>query len=304
MVNRKTAGFSKAAILIIALAISAPAWGSITVCPGGASSSPLTAFTPPPDASTGCSVTNLVYSNFSVGTATGTINGTALVATCISPDSPGNPPCIPGNFQPAAGDIFLTSAAAVGIGLTSPLIRGANGLDCDSNTGPQNVGLAAWCVSGKNQSLVSTVSYQIASATPGDLISQIGLGATVVSHANVTTAVFFREVCLGSAFTNLVGGASGCAGGAANYFVLQVGAVEGNFNTLTQTIGTTFSGVNLVGVRDTAFLQTFNGAGSFAEILYADFTADTPEPATFGLVSLSLVGVGLLRRSRRKPRRS
>ena len=304
MTRRETGRFPGMAILMLALAMSAPAWGLITVCPSSASSTPLATFTPPPDAGTGCSVTNLVFSNFNVGTATGSINGVGLVATCISPDGPGNPACIPGNFQPTAGDIFLTSAAAIGIRLTSPLVRGSNTSDCDSNTGPQTVGFAAWCISGKNQSLVSTVSYQIAAATPGDLISQIGLGATVVSHANVSTAVAFREVCLGSAFTNMVGGASGCAGGAGSYFVLQIGSIQGNFTTLSGSIGTTFAGVTIVGVRDTVFLQTFNGGGSFAQLVFSDYTLDTPEPATFGVVSLSLVGLGLLRRYRRKSQRS
>jgi hypothetical protein len=51
---------------------------------------------------------------------------------------------------------------------------------------------------------------------------------------------------------------------------------------------TGFNPVTQVAIRDTVYLFTHNGEGSFADIDSIDFAA--PEPATLGMVGLALGG--------------
>jgi hypothetical protein len=58
-----------------------------------------------------------------------------------------------------------------------------------------------------------------------------------------------------------------------------------------------FGGVYNIAVRDTVYLLTNNGEGAFADVQF--FTFDVPEPATFGLIGLSLTGLAFLRYRRK-----
>jgi len=178
---------------------------------------------------------------------------------------------------PTAGTVDL-NALAGGIRLTSFVA-------CDSNTATPNT----FCIQGKNQTLVSSITYNLQSTGP--LISLMELDGTVISHANTTTAAVFREFCLGvTTFT--------CTSASPNYRVLQIGSVNGKFTTLNQSVSTTFAGVFDIAIQDTVFLQVFGPTGEWAGV--TNFELFTPEPATFGLVGLALAGLGALRFRKRK----
>jgi PEP-CTERM motif-containing protein len=260
---KNTPMFKRLWMVAIPIVIAAPAWAAIVPCPASPTFLSTIPVTPP----NGCNSGFNQFTNFVVTSGTtDTINGVALAAT--------NWPT-----PPTAGSIDL-NALAGGIRLTSFVT-------CDSNTATPNT----FCVQGKNQTLASSITYDL--HTTGPLISLMELDGTVISHANTTTAVVFREFCLGLTTFDQT-----CGGDASKYRVLQVGSVQGNFSTLSQNVSTTFAGVFDVAIRDTVYLQTFNGEGSFAAV--TSFDLFTPEPATFGLVGLALAGLGALRFRKRK----
>jgi hypothetical protein len=102
--------------------------------------------------------------------------------------------------------------------------------------------------------------------------------------------VVFREFCLGTTTFS-----QSCTG----YGVLQIGAVNGKFTTLSQSASATFAGVTDIAIRDTVYLQVFGPTGEFAGVTNFDLLT-TPEPATLGMVGLALAGLGALRFRKRK----
>jgi len=124
----------------------------------------------------------------------------------------------------------------------------------------------------------------------GATINSIDLSATVDVHASGSgsslgaSALVFLEACPGvTTFSQ------GCGG----YQVLQVGLFNAKFQSLTQGGFVPFSATTQVAIRETVYLFTHNGSGSFADV--DSFDTTTPEPATLGLVGLALAGLGVLR---------
>jgi hypothetical protein len=284
---KNTLMFKRFLMVAIPLAFAAPAWAAIVPCPAAATALSVIPATAPD----GCMVGNLQFSNFVVTSGTtGTINGVTLVATNWGfPPTAGTPstcPPVTGGTGTLNSCISLNSFAG-GIQLSTPPSS------CTANTTVTNT--LEFCVQGKTQTLASTMTYDMHS-TAG-LISQIVLDGTVVSHTSGgagATAAVFREFCTGTTVFS-----TGCAG----YHVLQVGAVNGNFTTLSQSASVVFSGVTDIAIRDTVYLQTDNGEGSFAQVLNFDLLTapvTTPEPATLGLVGLALAGLGAVRFRKRK----
>lgn len=220
---------------------------------------------------------NIQFSNFAVGTDTGaTINGQLLAPNTVP--------------VPDATNILLTAGSEGASIELSP-----NPANAPKGTGfcGASSGSSGWCIQGANQSLASDVTYEMV-ATSGT-ISIINILASVDVHASGSgstlgaSSLVFLEVCPGAVVFS-----QGCAG----YQVLQVGLFNAKFQNLVQSGSIPFSPVTQAAVRETVYMFTHNGSGSFADIDF--FDTFTPEPATFGLVGLALAGLGALRFRKRK----
>lgn len=243
--------FRRLLVVAIPLAFAAPAWAAIVPCPVFPTTAAIS--TLPSGSGNGCSNGNLQFTNFLIGTTTDTINGTALGANVTSFTAP--------------------TAATINTGVSS-------GGDIHFDTGavpPCTNG--TFCVSGKNQSLSSTISYELSTIDLTASISSITLTGTL-SHNAQGTPVLFLEICPNA---TLFG--QGC-GGYQVAELLNTGAVS-----------LLFAGVNKVAVRETVYLTTANGTGSNAAVTV---DAIVPEPATLSMVGLALVGLGALRFRKRK----
>ena len=272
-------------LVFIVLAGSVPAWATIIPCPINPVGGTLT----PIITNGGCTTTALFFSNFSVGTNGGeTVNGVTLVNQLTN--SHGD--VVPNPLSPSVIDVFTSCPTCAGLTFFSapPYTNNStNQSFCDSNSGSQG-----FCIQGENLSSANTISYVVSALTPSGSIGQIILGATVEVHNSGSgvnsgaTAVVFREYCPGSLTFS-----QDCA----HYGVLQVGVFNAKFQTLSQVASVMFSPVSFAAVRDTVYLLVNNGEGGFADIQL--FSIDTPEPATFGLMGLSLAGLGFLRYRRK-----
>src|SRR4029077_1690806 len=225
---KNTGMFRRLLMVAIPLALAGPTWASI--CPGAP-----TPLSPSFTNATGCTVGNNQFSNFVVGTiplsppASPTIiNGITLANTTWP-------------TPPTASTIDL-NAFGSGIDLTTPGTCGTPTATITPNTFCIGGGPAP----GVGYNLASTMTYDLHAVS--GTISQLALDGTVVSHssgASGATAVVFREFCLGTTIFS-----QSCTG----YGVLQVGAVNGHFTTLSQSASTMFTGVTDIAIRDTVYL--------------------------------------------------
>lgn len=285
-------------ILLFAVAAAFPAWAGISACPPNGTNVALNV-APffPTSTSNGCTVTNLQFDNFAVGTlaAGTTINGITLLASTTTP--------------PDASQIYGTTSLD-GTGLNfNGTYPGASGvpststsyLNCTANNG--SVG---WCIQGANQAVNSTVQYDLVVGALG--LSTINLAVTIDTHSSGggsaagATAFVFRQICTGVAANAAFTDAASCGALGGTYFEIQGGVLNGKNQTTTFTpsisIGNLTPG-SFVAITDTVYLSTNNGTGSFADIEGFTF-GDTPEPATFGMMSLALGAMGILGYRRRK----
>ncbi|MEO8028468.1 MAG: PEP-CTERM sorting domain-containing protein [Bryobacteraceae bacterium] len=251
------------------LSVIPGAFGAITSCPSSPSLLGLTTYL---GSGNGCSTVDATYTNFSVGTATGTINGVALPGASTV-------------LIPSALQIFLATEPSNPrlLEFSSPGLLGPT-----SQNGCSNIsGDLGWCIQGKNDVLVSSYTY---TATFSNAISTFGIAGTALANGGVSTATVFREICLGQATFS-----QGCA----NYLVVQGGAVNTNFSSLSFSSSVNFAPTNVIAIRDTVYLATANPNSSWATFLPYD-TIDSPEPATFGIMGAALAALGFARRRRKR----
>jgi hypothetical protein len=291
--------------LLFAFVGSSMAWATISSCTPVETALSATGLTPsysPTSATVGCTTTDLQFTNFTVGSLTSgaaIINGVPIAVNSAGVTSPTSQQIFAGNF---AGDGLRFDSLLPGgttSGTAPDLTLATQGV-CKSNSGNQG-----YCVQGAQVRMNSTVTYTITIESGFQGI--LGLSGTAVSHSSGggsgvggATAVTFREICIGtSTFTTDANGTSTCSG---TYFSLQGGAINGNFNTIdfnkSVAVGLLAPGT-LIAVRDTVYLTSDNGNGSFAYLLPFDFL-DSPEPATFGLMGSALAGLIALGYRRRK----
>ena len=219
----------------------------------------------------GCSLGGVTFSNFSVGTTTNTIVGPLNTVT-------------PGPNTVVLPDGTTITAAAAG-----------GGLDMTTGSPLPPCTTGSFCVTGKNQSLTSTITYEVATNNPNATINLAVLFGTLHSHANTTSAAIYMEICPGG-----VAFSQGCSG----YQVTQLGTINGaNISITNGTTSLSFGATNTLWIRNTVYLTTNNGAGSDAEVTdfgMSDFAVTTPEPATYAMVGLALAGLGLIKFRRKR----
>jgi hypothetical protein len=266
--------------VVVACVLATPGFASITPCTAPASNTPFTTYQPA-SSSNGCTDGNLQFTNFTIGT--GLFAGGYVVS---SAQCGGTTCTIP------AGTVAQADAASVFIGADTPYgphwaSTSVGGSTCKSSGVGNGSG---FCASGASQVSVTQIGY-LETALSGT-INFIGLAATLVSHSSGmsgATAIVFEEFCPGATTFS-----QGCAG----YGILSVGLVQGHFLTITASAGQGFGATTTVAVRDTVWLQTLGASGEWASMDGADAIA--PEPATLGLVGLSLLGLGGLHFRHRK----
>ena len=290
-----------AKLVVVALVTSVPSFADITACPNPTPG----ALTPyqPTSATNGCSTIDATFHSFFIPSVP--VGQPTLGAGYTLPDL-NNPPAIVilGNntvATPTPAQIFLVESPTNPgrIRFNSPGPATGKSADPATNFCGASSGSGGWCIQGADQSLVSSITYV---GNFNSAISIIGLTGTAVSHSSGgsgATAVVYREFCTGTATFDHKGTAA-TGGTCAEYGVLQGGAINGNFNTLPfNTAITLNASTNLVSFRDTVYLTTSNGTGSFASILSFDLIT-TPEPATFWLLSSALAGLGFVRFRRKR----
>lgn len=140
-------GMFRRLVVAIPLAFAAPAWAAIVPCPVFPTTAAIS--TLPSGSGNGCSNGNLQFTNFLVGTTTDTVNGTN-VTSFTSPSA-----ATINTGVSSGGDIHF------GTGAVPPCTNGS------------------FCVSGKNQSLSSTISYELNTIDLTASISTIQLAGTL-----------------------------------------------------------------------------------------------------------------------------
>ena len=284
-------------ILAVALLMSMPSFAAITACPAAAT--PLSNTDPPAppafspaDPNNGCSSLNLQFSNFVVGTINGGLGGAVINGITIEPNA--------GGVAPPTSSALTGASPAGSFFEITPIPANGPGFGCDPNSGS-----AGWCINGGGITLSSTVTYQV--TTSSGTFNSYNVSVSAAEHTVggagsglPAQATFFREICIGTTtFTTDAVGTTTCAGGS--YFVMQLGTLSfaGHSNVYnTAFLGVSFAPQTQAAIRDTVFLKTQNGNGSWAAIGAADFL--TPEPGTFVLLGTALVGLGFARFRLRK----
>lgn len=312
--------FSSRVLLALAvLLVSAPAWATISACPAAATL--LNASTPSPfplvpgSATIGCTVGNLQFSNFNVGTDSA---GATIDGILLGPNSTFSNGTIPDNTNP---QITLSSAPG-GYGIEfAGVPPNSPGVGCLPSL--PNGTVQGYCISGGNLSLASDTTYTM-TAINGTTFDFIILQASVSEHtsagnANAANATVFREFCLGVATVTWgTNGQTACAAAGGTYGVVAVGTgfFGGHSNTYTPgaagcdatTVAqpgcpTMFAATTVAAIRDTVYLTTpSTGQGSWSAVGSFDFI--TPEPATFSMIGGGFAGLGLMAWRRKRKTRS
>ncbi len=177
---------------------------------------------------------------------------------------------------------------------------------CDQNSRQVAGYQQGWCVNGATQYLVSTISFEISTTSSGTSIYDIGIDGGVRVHSSGggttggATAVVFREFCT-EAIASTDNWANNCGG---TYGSMQGGVINGKNQDLTYSVsGQIAGGVQHLWVRDTIYMNTDNGEGSWASVTLYDSTLGTtepvPEPGTLSLLGLGACLLGLAYRRRR-----
>ncbi len=260
-------------LLAVAVACCAPAWGS--ACVSGVLSSAGYA--------SGCTVGNLLFSNFSVGTTTNTIVGPVDTITGSGTDI-------------SAGGA-LNSLADVTASISGGGLNFTTGAEPTAPPGTCPTGSPNWCIAGNGQTFTGTVTYEVTGPT-GSLYGA-AMSGTLYAHTNASTVIML-ETCSGSSLSAFAQAAF-CTGAGGVYHVAQAGSISSGNVSGTFSTGTSFAATSTVWVRETVYL-TLKATGASGVSAVGDFndSSFTPEPATYGMVGLALAGLGALRLRKRK----
>ena len=174
---------------------------------------------------------------------------------------------------------------------------------CDQNTRQVAGYQQGWCVNGATQYLVSTITFEISTTSVGTTIYNIGIDGGVRVHSSGgggtggATAVVFREFCT-QAIAASDNWANNCGG---TYGSMQGGVINGKNQDLAYSVSQGIAGgTQQLWIRDTIYMSTDNGEGSWASVTQYDTTLSTiPEPGTLSLLALGAGMLGLVYLRRR-----
>lgn len=297
--------------MVLAVGFGAsPVQASYSAC---GASAPVTSYTGTgTDTGTyGCQSTDFIFSGI-------TVNSDSVNDVITAPGINGQGgliyPATSGNIQsytvPASETMLASSAlnpALISFLAPGPdTAAGPTDNYCDQNTRQVSGYQQGWCVNGATQYLVSTITFEVSTINSGTSIYNIGIDGGVRVHSSGggttggATAVVFREFCT-QAIASTDNWANNCGG---VYGSMQGGVINGKNQDLAYSVsGAIAGGAQQLWIRDTIYLNTDNGQGSWASVTLYDSTLSTtepvPEPGTLSLLGLGAGIVGLAYRRKR-----
>jgi hypothetical protein len=292
------------ALAVCALALTSSSWATVTACAPSATGNTLATYAPAA-VGTGCGSINMSFENLSltepVNNGTGTVqtafNNAFFVTGAGASGNTMSP--ITATFDPT-GNNWITTATTSGSGNSyqakinyAALAHTGGGYTGGTYPTPSDVNLH-WAFSSLTLNPLGSITGSVGGTLAIEVVLHICVGGTsidpgpcpsgnsalIIAQMNGNGSTF-SFTCVASGFT---WGSCGAGGFGSNTINFTSHPVQIALQDLYSVSGVGTSGTLTLNSIDNVF-----GEG-----------ADTPEPATLGVVGLSLAALGALRYRRRK----